>query len=50
MGGGCVGPLRLISHDAQMGGAGQDLLGRDCLSLFRVTIDSARGVVGLPQE
>jgi len=45
VGGARVGPLRVLSHDAQMGGGAQGLLGRDFLNHFRVTIDNARGVV-----
>ena len=40
-----VGPLRVASHDAQMGRGAQGLLGLDFLNHFRVTIDNARGVV-----
>jgi predicted aspartyl protease len=47
VGGARVGPLRVLSHDAQMGGGAQGLLGRDFLSYFRVTIDNARGQVEL---
>jgi len=47
VGGARVGPLRVLSHDAQMGGGAQGLLGRDFLNHFRVTIDNARGVVEL---
>jgi hypothetical protein len=42
-----VGPLRVISHDAQLGGGAVGLLGQDFLNHFRVTIDNARGVVEL---
>lgn len=42
-----MGPLHVLSYDAQMGGGVQGLLGRDFLKHFRVTIDSARGVVEL---
>lgn len=42
-----VGPLPVISHDAQLGHGVQGLLGRDFLGYFRVTIDNARGVVEL---
>lgn len=47
VGGARVGPLRVLSHDAQMGGGAEGLLGRDFLDHFRVTIDNARGVVEL---
>ena len=47
VGGARVGPLPVLSHDAQMGGGSQGLLGRDFLNHFRVTIDSAIGVVEL---
>jgi predicted aspartyl protease len=47
VGGARMGPLRVLSHDAQMGGGSQGLLGRDFLNHFRVTIDNARGVVEL---
>jgi hypothetical protein len=47
VGGARVGPLRVYSHDAQLGGGAQGLLGRDFLSHFRVTIDNVRGVVEL---
>jgi predicted aspartyl protease len=47
VGGARVGPLRVLSHDAQMGGGAQGLLGQDFLSYFRVTIDNARGQVEL---
>ncbi len=47
MGGARVGPLRVLAHDAQMGGGSQGLLERDFLNHFRVTIDNARGVVEL---
>jgi predicted aspartyl protease len=47
VGGARVGPLPVLSHDAQMGGGSQGLLGRDFLNHFRVTIDNARGVVEL---
>lgn len=47
VGGARVGPLRVLSHDAQMGGGAEGLLGRDFLNHFRVTIDNARGVVEL---
>jgi len=47
VGGARVGPLRVLSHDAQIGGGAEGLLGQDFLSHFRVTIDSARGVVEL---
>ncbi len=40
-----VAPLRVYSHDAQMGGGAAGLLGRDFLNYFRVTIDNVRGVV-----
>jgi predicted aspartyl protease len=45
VGGARVGPLRVISHDAQLGGGAVGLLGQDFLNHFRVTIDNARGVV-----
>jgi len=45
VGGARVAPLRVYSHDAQMGGGAQGLLGRDFLNYFRVTIDNVRGVV-----
>jgi predicted aspartyl protease len=38
------GPLRVASHDVDLG-QGDGLLGRDFLDQFRVTIDSAAGVV-----
>lgn len=47
VGGARVGPLRVLSHDARIGGSVQGLLGQDFLSYFRVTIDNARGVVEL---
>ena len=47
VGGARVGPLRVLSHDAQMGGGAEGLPGRDFLDHFRVTIDNARGVVEL---
>lgn len=47
VGGARVGPLRVLSHDPQMDGGAQGLLGQDFLSHFRVTIDNARGVVEL---
>jgi predicted aspartyl protease len=47
VGGARVGPLPVLSHDTQMGGGSQGLLGRDFLNHFRVTIDNARGVVEL---
>jgi hypothetical protein len=47
VGGARVGPLRVFSHDAQLGSGAQGLLGRDFLNHFRVTIDNARGVVEL---
>lgn len=47
VGGARVGPLPVLSHDPQMGGGSQGLLGRDFLNHFRVTIDNARGVVEL---
>jgi len=47
VGGARVGPLRVYSHDAQLGGGAEGLLGRDFLNHFRVTIDNARGVVEL---
>jgi predicted aspartyl protease len=47
VGGARVGPLPVLSHDAQMGGGSQGLLGWDFLNHFRVTIDNARGVVEL---
>jgi predicted aspartyl protease len=47
VGGARVGPLRVLSHDAQMGDGAEGLLGRDFLDHFRVTIDNARGVVEL---
>lgn len=47
VGGARVGPLRVLSHDVQMGGGAEGLLGRDFLDHFRVTIDNARGVVEL---
>ena len=47
VGGARVGPLRVLSHDAQLGGGAQGLLGQDFLNHFRVTIDNARGVVEL---
>jgi len=45
VGGARVAPLRVYSHDAQMGGGAEGLLGRDFLNYFRVTIDNVRGVV-----
>ena len=42
-----VGPLRVYSHDAQLGRGAEGLLGRDFLDHFRVTIDNARGQVEL---
>ncbi|MDO8476552.1 MAG: retroviral-like aspartic protease family protein [Candidatus Rokubacteria bacterium] len=47
VGGARVGPLRVFSHDAQLGRGAEGLLGRDFLDHFRVTIDNARGVVEL---
>jgi predicted aspartyl protease len=47
VGGARVGPLRVTSHDAQMGRGAHGLLGRDFLNHFRVTVDNARGVVEL---
>ena len=47
VGGARVGPLRVLSHDVQLGGVAEGLLGRDFLNHFRVTIDNARGVVEL---
>jgi predicted aspartyl protease len=47
VGGARVGPLRVLSHDAQLGAGAQGLLGRDFLSHFRVIIDNAGGVVEL---
>jgi predicted aspartyl protease len=47
VGGARVGPLRVPSHDAQMGVGAEGLLGQDFLNHFRVTIDNARGVVEL---
>jgi Aspartyl protease/Domain of unknown function (DUF4124) len=47
VGGARVGPLRVASHDAQLGRGAQGLLGRDFLNYFRVSIDSARGIVEL---
>ena len=47
VGGARVAPLRVYSHDAQMGGDAHGLLGRDFLNHFRVTIDNVRGVVEL---
>ena len=50
VGGARVGPLPVLSHDAQMGGGSQGLLGRDFLNHFRVTIDNARGEVELASK
>ena len=47
VGGARVGPLRVVSHDAEIGESPDGLLGRDFLNHFRVTIDNARGVVEL---
>lgn len=47
VGGARVGPLHVASHDAQLRQGAQGLLGRDFLNHFRVTIDSARGIVEL---
>lgn len=47
VGGARVGPLRVFSHDSQLGRGAEGLLGRDFLEHFRVTIDNARGVVEL---
>ncbi|HEV2057675.1 MAG TPA: retropepsin-like aspartic protease [Methylomirabilota bacterium] len=47
VGGARVGPQRVLSHDAQMGGGAEGLLGQDFLNHFRVTIGNARGVVEL---
>jgi len=47
VGGARVGPLRVASHDAQLGRGAQGLLGRDFLNYFRVSIDSVRGIVEL---
>jgi predicted aspartyl protease len=47
VGGARVGPLRVFSHDAQLGRGAEGLLGRDFLDHFRVTIDNAHGVVEL---
>lgn len=41
-----VGPLRIIAHDADLGGA-DGLLGRDFLEHFTVTIDARERVVTL---
>ena len=50
VGGARVAPLRVYSHDAQMGGDAHGLLGRDFLNHFRVTIDNVRGVVELTPQ
>lgn len=50
VGGARVGPLPVLSHDTQMGGGSQGLLGRDFLNHFRVTIDNARGEVELASK
>jgi predicted aspartyl protease len=47
VGGARVGPLRVLSHDPQIGRGTEGLLGQDFLNHFRVTIDNARGVVEL---
>lgn len=47
VGGARVGPLRVLAHDAQVGGGVEGLLGRDFLDHFRLTLDNARGVVEL---
>ena len=47
VGGARVGPLRVISHDADLRDGADGLLGLDFLNYFRVTIDNARGVVEL---
>ncbi len=47
VGGARVGPLRVISHSADLRDGSDGLLGRDFLNYFRVKIDNARGVVEL---
>jgi predicted aspartyl protease len=47
VGGARVAPLRVLSHDSQLGGVAQGLLGQDFLNHFRVIIDNSRGVVEL---
>jgi len=47
VGGARVGPLSVASYDAHLGRGAQGLLGRDFLNYFRVSIDSARGIVEL---
>ncbi len=47
VGGARVGPLRIISHNADLSDGSDGLLGRDFLNHFRVTIDNARGVIEL---